>query len=342
MQYAKYAFTGFNAETVSLMAENSAKILKEFEFSRFMVGCTFQNALSDEARMLLKKEFQPVLVRGFEKALNAKADFENPELEITVNFNQDLVFFHLRPVFITGRYKKFSREITQTKHFCFKCLGKGCGFCGKTGLLTPESVQSLVEKHALPLFGASSAKFHGAGREDKDVRMLGNGRQFVLELLEPKKRSPGLKHLRDAVNREEAKKMEISGLEFCQKEAVARLKESKNSKLYEAKVSCEQPIDSKKAKALSGKSLEIVQRTPVRVSKRRADLERKRKAEIKSIEITAKKELKLQVIAESGLYVKEFVSGDEGRTNPSFSSLLENKCSCKELDVMEIMESPAP
>jgi tRNA pseudouridine synthase 10 len=339
MQYAKYAFTGFNSETVSLIAENSAKILKEFEFSRFRVGCSFQDALSDEAKMLLRKEFQPVLVREFEKALNAKADFENPELEITVNFNQDLVFFYLLPVFISGRYKKFSREITQTKHFCFKCRGKGCGFCGKTGILTSESVQSLIEKHARPMFGASSGKFHGAGREDKDVRMLGNGRQFVLELLEPKKRSLGLKHLKDEVNRAESKKIELSGLEYCQNAAVAETKEKKHSKLYEATVSCEQPVDADKAKALSGKSFEIVQRTPLRVSKRRADMDRKRKAEIKGIEVLSKTELVVQVIAESGLYVKEFISGDEGRTNPSFSSLLETKCSCKELDVLEILET---
>ncbi|MFH1234254.1 MAG: tRNA pseudouridine(54/55) synthase Pus10 [Candidatus Diapherotrites archaeon] len=339
MQYAKYAFTGFNSETVVLIADNSAKILKEFEFSRFRVGCSFQDALSDEAKMLLKKEFQPVLVRGFEKALNAKADFDNPELEITVNFNQDLVFFHLLPVFISGRYKKFSREITQTKHFCFKCRGKGCGFCGKTGILTSESVQSLIEKHALPLFGAASGKFHGAGREDKDVRMLGNGRQFVLELLEPKKRSLGLKQLKDEVNRAESKKIEISDLEYCQNAEVAVTKEKKHAKLYEATVSCEQPIDSGKAKALPGQSFEIIQRTPLRVSKRRADMDRKRKLEIKGIELLSKNELVVQVIADSGLYVKEFISGDEGRTNPSFSSLLGNKCSCKELDVLEIMEN---
>ena len=32
-------------------------------------------------------------------------------------------------------------------------------------------------------FGATASKFHSAGREDIDVRMLGGGRPFVLELV---------------------------------------------------------------------------------------------------------------------------------------------------------------
>ncbi|MEM0360845.1 MAG: tRNA pseudouridine(54/55) synthase Pus10 [Candidatus Diapherotrites archaeon] len=342
MLYAKYKFTGFNNETVNLITESTARALKEFEFSTFLLGCTFQDSLSEEAKLLLKKEFQPALVREMEKTLNAKADFLEPEMEIIVNFNQDIAFFRPRPVFISGRYKKFSREITQTKHYCFKCKGKGCSFCNKTGILTKESVQSLIEKHALPLFQAASLKFHGAGREDKDVRMLGNGRKFVIELLEPKKRNCGLKRLKDAVNREEAKKIEIDCLEFCKKEEVARLKEAKFKKLYEALVFCEQPFNLEKIQALSGQFLEILQRTPLRVSKRRADLERKKTTEIKEVEVVSKNSFKIRLIAESGLYVKEFISGDENRTNPSLSSLLENKCSCKELDVLEIIEQEKP
>ena len=35
-------------------------------------------------------------------------------------------------------------------------------------------------------FRAAAVKFHGAGREDMDVRMLGRGRPFILEVQDAK------------------------------------------------------------------------------------------------------------------------------------------------------------
>ena len=39
----------------------------------------------------------------------------------------------------------------------------------------------------LPIFGSKQAYLHAAGREDIDVRMLGQGRPFVIEFVNPKK-----------------------------------------------------------------------------------------------------------------------------------------------------------
>jgi tRNA pseudouridine synthase 10 len=44
----------------------------------------------------------------------------------------------------------------------------------------------------------------------------------------------------------------------------------------------------------------------------------------------------LTVEAESGTYVKEFVSGDNGRSTPSFSEALGVQCRVEILDVMAI------
>ena len=44
-------------------------------------------------------------------------------------------------------------------------------------------VADAVHKFFLP----DSAQLHGSGREDIDVRMLGRGRPFVLELINPKR-----------------------------------------------------------------------------------------------------------------------------------------------------------
>ena len=37
------------------------------------------------------------------------------------------------------------------------------------------------------IFGADEVYLHGSGREDIDVRMLGNGRPFILEFINPRK-----------------------------------------------------------------------------------------------------------------------------------------------------------
>jgi tRNA pseudouridine synthase 10 len=69
---------------------------------------------------------------------------------------------------------------------------------------------------------------------------------------------------------------------------------------------------------------------------RRADLIRRRIVkELKYKRINSKK-IELTVKTSAGLYVKELVSGDEGRTKPSLSELLNVKATPKKLDVVKI------
>lgn len=42
-----------------------------------------------------------------------------------------------------------------------------------------------MSAEACKIFKPSSVKFHSGGREDIDVRMLGNGRPFAIELVDP-------------------------------------------------------------------------------------------------------------------------------------------------------------
>ena len=52
------------------------------------------------------------------------------------------------------------------------------------------SMQGEVEAVVLPVFRAEAAKFAAAGREDRDVRMLGTGRPFVMHLLDARAPRP--------------------------------------------------------------------------------------------------------------------------------------------------------
>jgi tRNA pseudouridine synthase 10 len=80
----------------------------------------------------------------------------------------------------------------------------------------------------------------------------------------------------------------------------------------------------------------IEQRTPLRVVHRRADKIRKRR--IRDIEIKNQDEKYLELIIEcqGGLYIKELISGDDNRTNPSISSILKSQANCVQLDVLDV------
>lgn len=269
------------------------------------------------------------------------------DLYILFDLEKGIVQATPQSIYVEGRYNKLSRTIAQTFHYCFKCKGrgKGCAFCKGTGKLSKTSVQELLAKSFLPAFGANETKFHGCGREDVDVLMLGEGRPFVLELVAPNKRTIDLPALEQKINSENSGAVEVHGLRYCKKGRVAQLKNDEFQKIYSAKCECEELVDLGALQKLLGQKFDISQRTPERVEKRRADRERPRRAEIISAKLPGPDSFSLEILSSHGLYIKEFISGDNGRTTPSISSLLGKKCACRELDVLEIIlceQEPGP
>ena len=81
----------------------------------------------------------------------------------------------------------------------------------------------------------------------------------------------------------------------------------------------------------------INQRTPLRVQHRRADLVRKKRTYGIKVLLHKKDVAVMEIEADSGLYIKELVSGNEGRTKPSLSELLEMNAWVEKLDVIEVL-----
>jgi tRNA pseudouridine synthase 10 len=69
---------------------------------------------------------------------------------------------------------------------------------------------------------------------------------------------------------------------------------------------------------------------------RRADLERVRKVHSVDLESYNENTAVLVINCEGGLYVKELVSGDGGRTIPSVSSLTGSEAKVIELEVIKV------
>jgi tRNA pseudouridine synthase 10 len=252
-------------------------------------------------------------------------------------------------VFLEGRYRKLVRDLPQTVFFCPDCKGhprrkRGCARCEGFGKLTRESVQELIGWVAGKAFGTRKHVFHGAGREDVDVRMLGQGRPFVLELVAPKTFDVDVAALEAEINRRNEGRVEILGLHWTEKSRIAILKETPHAKEYEALVELEGPLDPGRLQDLVGRRLEVTQHTPDRVAHRRAALDRRRWVEYRALELledpTGRESLlRVRLTTQHGTYVKEVLSGEGGQTSPSLASLLGVACRCRELDVLAILDA---
>jgi len=235
-------------------------------------------------------------------------------------------------LFIFGRYRKHVTGISQSRWICARCGGKGCEGCRGKG----KNYESVEEKIGEPVKRAAQAVdyvMHASGREDVDATNSA-GRAFVLEVKEPGKRAIELKRIAGEIA--EGKEVSVSGLKIVKRGFVELVTESHFDKTYRAEIEFEKEItadDRKMIEGIEGKT--ILQRTPSRVAHRRADLVRHRKIkEIKVVDAEGRRAV-LEIKAEAGTYIKELVSGDNGRTEPSITGLV-SAAECKSLEVTKI------
>ncbi len=245
-------------------------------------------------------------------------------------------------VFLESRYRKLVRGLPQTVFFCPVCKGNrrkrnDCERCEGFGKLTKDSVQELLARRLVPAYKSKHGKFHGAGREDMDVLMLGRGRPFVFEVVDARRTDVDLEDLLERFHAIEGERVEIAPFKIVDRARVGELKEEKHEKRYKLEVGLEAAVPQAQYEALVGQRLDIVQRTPQRVAHRRADLERERWVEIEAVSAITPERLALEVLCMHGTYVKEWVSSDEGRTKNSLAEHLGTGVTCDALDVLEIM-----
>jgi tRNA pseudouridine synthase 10 len=293
-----------------------------------------------------KSHFNREVGKILENLIGKTVEFKNPDLVFVFNLGFDSFNINLQinSIFIYGRYKKFQRGIPQTHWFCRDCRGRGCEKCNGTGKMYPTSVEEKISELFIKYSKATNSKFHGAGREDIDARMLGNGRSFILQLNNPKIRHLDLKKLEKKTNKVNKKKVEIHELRFSTRKEMVKLKSNAafSNKTYDVLVEFEKDIDEKsfqlKLKELKEK-LEnnlLLQETPLRVMHRRANITRKKKVFDINGKLADSKHARFSIKTIGGTYIKELINGDSGRTRPSFSEIFGFQCICKELDVINI------
>ena len=185
--------------------------------------------------------------------------------------------------------------------------------------------------------------FSASGREDMDVRMLGSGRTFVLQLGDARSLRPLLDSSILANFSIDTGDVQVNGgLRHVDKGVLDWLHWSteQHLKVYRCIVWSAERFPSNIDSVLAAvKNLKVFQRTPLRVLHRRSDNTREKYIHAIRMEMLNPHFGIVTLHASAGAYIKEFIHGDFGRTKPSFSDVVfgkQTKCDILQLDVLEV------
>ena len=235
------------------------------------------------------------------------------------------------PIYIKGNYIKLNREIGQTKY------EKNGIKVSKTSI--DEEIKNILYKYFNN--NPNDFIFSAGGREDRDVRMLGNGRPFIYEINNAKKKFDLNYEIINEEFNKISKLVKIINLGECNKKYFSKLKSSEDEKMknYEALIYSSKEINKSDIENIEKiKDLKIKQITPLRVLHKRVLKEREKiihKINIKNF--INPHFLIIEILSSSGTYIKEFIHSDLGRTKPSLGNLLNSNCDILQLDVTNII-----
>ncbi|XP_069860677.1 tRNA pseudouridine synthase Pus10 isoform X1 [Dipodomys merriami] len=308
-----------------------------------------KNKQSVFTRMAVMKALNKITEEDFRKQFPCPPD--SPKTVCTV---LEIECAH-GAVFVAGRYNKYSRNLPQTPWI----------IDGERKL--ESSVEELISDHLLTVFKAESSppgkdpdlmpiwpvfwcehsilapgfNFSSSGREDVDVRTLGNGRPFAIELVNPHRihfTSQEIKELQQKINKS-SDKIQVRDLQLVTREAIGHMKEGEEekTKTYSALIWTNRPIQKKDTEFLNDiKDLKIDQKTPLRVLHRRPLAVRTRVIHSMEAHYMDEHHFRLYLKTQAGTYIKEFVHGDFGRTKPNICSLMNVTADILELDVESV------
>jgi len=204
----------------------------------------------------------------------------------------------------------------------------------------PESVEEIIAGPTLETTGGEGVSFHAAGREDVDARMLGGGRPFIVEVKKPKRRFIDLRNLAHTINKQAQGKVKVLNLLFASKDDVRKLKKAEASdKVYKAIVEFDRNVSDEELEAVEKTFANAVvhQQTPLRVLHRRADLVREKYIYETKIKRLTPNRAEMRIRCQGGLYIKELITGDEGRTDPCVAKIVNAEAKPLELDVLSVV-----
>jgi len=338
-------------KSVDTLVENALETLEAYEYSTFLVGIELPTAVEereDEFKASFEVGYGESMRNEFSRDIGKKiaavtkkpAEYKKPNVVVLVRPFTGEVILQSNPIYIRGAYKKLVRGIPQSRWLCRSCGGEGCPRCNGTGKMYSESVEEIIAGPLLEKTEGEDMAFHAAGREDVDARMLGTGRPFIMEIKKPRRRFIDLQSLTELVNKQARGKVEVLNLRSASKDDVRRLKKAEASaKIYKVLIDFDRDVSDEELETIKKALAKAVirQQTPLRVLHRRADLVREKYIYEAHLKRLAPNRAEMKIRCQGGLYIKELVSGDEGRTDPSVATIINVEATPVELDVLKVI-----
>lgn len=272
----------------------------------------------------IRREVKRLIGKRVAGELSIAPSFSSPDVLVVADLDRREVELRFFPVLLRGRYVKVGRYISQMP------------WVRRDGtrrykLSIYEACQSLLE-----LFGGKRLVLHAAGREDADARMLGDGRLLVLEIKDPVRPRPPVSSL-ECGTPGPVPWVRVLVHGRATREYVRTIKTRSSRKTYRVVAVVPEGLSEEDvAKIVSLSNTVIRQRTPTRVLGRRRDLVRRRRVYEIRVNLPSRYLLEALVRADGGLYVRELVEGDGGRTTPSFSEVTGKSMHVVMLDVLRV------
>ncbi|KAI5640050.1 putative tRNA pseudouridine synthase Pus10 [Phthorimaea operculella] len=251
------------------------------------------------------------------------------------------------PHYLGGRYIKLSRELPQTPWLV----------SGKR--MMESSVQETIFDPLAKLYQMAAdevecrMKFMSAGREDVDVRCLGEGRPFAIEVADPRRQLTADELKKACEQISAGGKVVVKELVYVTKDDLTLLKKGEETKTKTYEALCIKLSHTKEEKDAKTEGPAVVtERDITNINAfRNTDAADAKIALQQKTPIRIKFQLGFNImnwvsdqpqlfwvrlVTEAGTYVKEWAHGELGRTSPSLSTALGARTDILALDVAAV------
>ncbi len=304
-------------------------VSSNYSFSSFSVGAMIKPSVIDRDDYIrskfklkgidsIKTDISKELRKLFYRKTKKIIDFLDPDVTFTINLKDESCQLRSKSIFLSGRYIKTIRGISQKQKSCENCSGKGCRICNFHGISEFDSIEGIISQFLFKKFGGSTAKFTWIGGEDKSSLVLGTGRPFFVKIQNPLKR------------KSKSTSVTFDFLKITNLKIVpgSPKKPLKFNSLIELKISTDDEIDSKNLKKLKD-----LKKHPIVVYEKSGKRSEKKVFYVK-YKKNSNNAFTLFIRAEGGLPVKRFVHSDD--VSPGLSQILDTSCMCKQFDFLDI------
>ncbi len=300
------------------------KIPKDYLMRELEVSTSIGSEWSES----IKRELNRIIGKIIKNYIGDYKEFSrlNPDIEIIVDVINEDVSIDIKPLYLYTRYRKIIRGVSQVQL--------------KLNVIT--SLQKILNEHICNILNSDEVIVHASGREDVDVRMLGKGRPMVMMICRPKKR-PDIEKLRSILSIDnEPIELLLEYLKYSEKKDIRKLKSeaTRHVKIYRALIYLSSDVSDEQLRSLEAyfHNRQIIQYTPKRIKRKSPRKKRIRMVyEVRAFKI-CEKVVELFIKCQGGLYVKELITGDEGRTSPNISDVLGVNAIPVLLDVLDVLD----